>query len=212
MSVPGLIGALAAVAAAVAAAVGLHTSSGVPAATRAEIRMQTLESVAKRLYIEEAHGTIGRDNARRIAHDPRVLAAVRTSNHAALRAAAFRELYLPHHVVRLAIHGGGTATDVGGAFVIAPQRYAFRVGGRPATVDASVQDVAGFVKLIKRQTGLISDVRDHHGHEYTSLPRSGLRLPTSGVVTIGSRAYLVRSFTVNGWGGTKLLVRLIGRS
>jgi hypothetical protein len=200
---------LAAGAAAIAAALGLHASSGVPARTRAEIRLQTLAGVAHRLYLEEAKGTIARHDAERIARDPKVIAALRSGSHGALRAAAFRELYLPYHVVRLAIHGNGIATDVGGPFVIAPERHTFTVAGRTASVDASVQDVAGFVKLIRRQTGLQSDVRDHHGNEYTNLPRPGLRLPTSGVVTIGRRARLVRSFTVTGWGHTQLLVRLI---
>ena len=78
--------------------------------------------MARRIYHQEADGAVGHAAVKRIARDPALLAAMRSGNPAALRAAALRQLFNPgKHVVRLSVmRGGRTLTDVGGRFVVAP--------------------------------------------------------------------------------------------
>src|SRR2546428_752741 len=76
---------------------------------------------------------------------------------AALRASALRQLFNPgKHVVRLAVvRRGRTLVDVGGAFVVAPARRELRAasGADLGRLEASMQDVIGYVKLVHRLTG-----------------------------------------------------------
>src|SRR4051794_28652701 len=96
------------IAALLAAGCGAATSAG-PAPTvtatatatpvartgAAQARADAFATVAARLYREEAAGPTGIRNATRIAHDPAIVAALRSGRRGALRAAALRELFLP---------------------------------------------------------------------------------------------------------------------
>jgi hypothetical protein len=173
--------------------------------------MGAFENVAQRLYHEESRGIVATAAASRIAHDPAIGRAVRAGDARALRAAALHDLYAPGHVVRIAVRGGGVSTDVGGPFVVAQQQRSVAVGRRHAIVDTAIQDIAGYAKLINRQTGLDAVIKDYHGHVYSTIPGGArMRLPDSGVTTVRGRARLVRSFTERGWNGELLLVRIIG--
>ena len=118
----------------------------------AGVRADTLGGVARRIYQQEADGAVGHAAVRRIARDPALIAAVRSGNAAALRTAALRQLFNPgKHVVRLSgPPRRAPLTDVGGAFVVAPARLELRGGD---TLEASMQDVVGYVKLVHRLTG-----------------------------------------------------------
>ena len=212
MTPAGAIALVAAVLAAGAAVIGVHPAPAHPARTPAEIRLAALSGVARRLYTREARGTAVRAAVHRITADPRILAAVRARDPRALRAAALRELFAPGHVVRIAVRAGGLSVDVGGRFVVAPWERRSRVAGRTVTVDASIQDVAGFGKLVRREVGLDAVVADHHGHRWSSLGGRPVRLPLSGAAVVDGRARLVRSFVVRGWHGEQLTVRVLGRA
>jgi hypothetical protein len=174
-----------------------------PATAAAGVRADTLAGVARRIYQQEADGAVGHAAVRRIARDRALRAAMRHGSPSALRAAALRQLFNPgKHVVRLSVtRGGKTLTDVGGRFVVSPAHL--KVQGD--VIEASMQDVIGFVKLVHRLTGADVVVRGAPGHVESSLAgAASAALPTSGSATIAGHAYVVRSFAEVGFGGEPL--------
>ncbi len=176
-----------------------------PATAAAGVRADTLAGVARRIYRQEAAGAVGHAAVKRLARDRALIAAMRGNQPAALRAAALRQLFNPgKHVVRLRVlRGGRTLTDVGGRFVVSPARV--RVHGD--VIEASMQDVIGFVKLVHRLTGAQAVVRGAPGHAESSLAAAAeTALAASGSATIAGRLYVVRSFREVGFGGEALQV------
>ena len=145
------------------------------------MRADTLASVARRIYQQEAGGAVGHAAVRRIARVHALLAALDRGSPAALRAAALRQLFNPgKHVVRLSVvRGGQTQTDVGGAVVVAPAHL--RLRGAPGHVESSLA---------------------------TATPSA---LPASGSATVAGQAYEVRSFHETGFGGELLTVWILSR-
>ena len=109
------------------------------------------------------------------------------------------------------LRGTRTLTNVGGAFVVASAKLELRtVGGAPlATLEASMQDVIGYVKLVHRLTGADIVVRGSSGHVGSSLPTTPAVLPASGELIIDGRPAVVRSFQEVGFGGERLTVWII---
>ena len=180
-----------------------------PAMAVAGVRADTLGGVARRIYRQETDGAVGHAAVRRIARDPALLSALRCGNATALRAAALRQLFNPgKHVVRLGVlRGGRPLTDVGGAFVVAPARL--KLGGGD-TLEASMQDVVGYVKLVRRLTGAQVVVRGAPGHVESSLPAAArVALPAAGDATIAGHTYVVRSFHERGYGAEQLDVWIL---
>ena len=191
---------------AVEQAEGQDPTSSAPATVRAD----TLAGVARRIYRQEAGGAVGHAAVKRIARDRALVAALRSGSRTALRAAALRQLFNPgKHVVRLSItRGGRTLTDVGGRFVVAPARLRLR----GAVLEASMQDVIGYVKLVHRLAGVDVVVRGAPGHVEGSLPAAAhTRLPATGSVTVAGRRYVVRSFRERGYDGEQLRVWILSR-
>jgi hypothetical protein len=181
-----------------------------PAAAAAGVRADTLAGVARRIYRQEADGAVGHAAVKRIARDRALLAAMRSGRATALRTAALRQLFNPgKHVVRLSVmRGGRTLTDVGGRFVVSPAQLT--VHGD--VIEASMQDVIGFVKLVHRLTGVQVVVRGAPGHVESSLAAAvHAPLPASGNTTIDGHAYVVRSFRERGFGGESLDVWVLSR-
>ena len=181
-----------------------------PATAAAGVRADTLVGVARRIYRQEADGAVGHAAVKRIARDHALRAAMRAGSRAALRAAALRQLFNPgKHVVRLSVmRDGRTLTDVGGRFVVSPAQMT--VHGD--VVEASMQDVIGFVKLVHRLTGAQVVVRGAPGHVESSLPgATDTVLPASGNAAIAGQSYVVRSFREVGFGGESLQVWVLTR-
>jgi hypothetical protein len=191
---------------------GHDPTPSAPAAVRAD----TLAGVARRIYDQEAGGAVGHAAVRRIARDRALLAALGSGDEAALRAAALRQLFNPgKHVVRLSVvRAGRPLTDVGGAFVVAPSDLELRGAGGAdlGRLEASMQDVVGYVKLVHRLTGVQIVVRGASGHVESSLAAAAdAALPASGDATIAGRAYVVRSFRERGYAGESLEVWILSR-
>src|SRR4051794_4496678 len=114
-------------------------------------------AVGGRLVRAEAHGPEVARALRLVAADPSFVRAVRSRDAAALRAAIVRFFDAkPLHIVRVrAVTASGRLVgDVGGPYVLAPASRAIRVRGRVVgRVTLSIQDDAGFVKLMRRFTG-----------------------------------------------------------
>ena len=173
-------------------------------------------SIARRTYRLEAHGPAAPASVLRISRDGALLAALRAHDRRATRAAALHQLFLPHyHVVRLRVLAGSRSlVDVGGRFVSAgAQRELRTADGRPlGRLEASIQDVIGFVKLVHRRSGAQAVVRGNHGHVATLLgPAARAKLPAAGRVRIGGRVYAVRSFRETGFAGEPLRVWILVR-
>jgi hypothetical protein len=179
----------------------------------AQLRADTLAGVAMRIYQQEAHGEVGHAAVKRISHDHALLAALRTRNRTALRTAALRQLFDPgKHVVRLSVvRGRRTLTNVGGVFVVAPAELELRAasGAALGRLEASMQDVIGYVKLVHRLTGADIVVRGRAGHVESSLATTPAMLPASGTVTIDGRPRVVRSFHEAAFGGERLTVWIV---
>lgn len=194
---------------AVATATPVATTA--PASTDvAQIRADAFATVAARLYREEAAGPTGMRNAVRIAHDPRLIAALRSGNHAAIRAAALRELFLPvKHVVRIrVVRGGHTVVDVGGKFVSGSESAP--IAGGLGRVEVSMQDILGLTKLETRFTPAQIVVHGNPGDVIASTPAiQNVHMPTSGQVTVGGRNYMVRTITRTGFAGEPLRISVL---
>jgi hypothetical protein len=160
-----------------------------------------LEIVARQRYLEEVTGAAVHKQLRRVAADPVLLRALRTSNLAALRAEVRLQDATPHaHISRLrVVRGSRVLADAGVVFVVAPaQRALHDARGRYlGTLQLSIQDVIGYVKYMHRNVHV--DVVVHGrgaAHVRTSLPAAArLALPSSGTVTVAGRRYQVRSFS-----------------
>jgi hypothetical protein len=193
----------------------LSVSCGNQAATggqdlNGQVRADTLAGVAQRIYRQEVRGEVGHAAVKRIARDRALLTALSTGNRTALRAAALRQLFNPgKHVVRLSVvRGGRTLTSVGGAFVVAPADIELHshAGVALGRLEASMQDVIGYVKLVHRLTGAQIVVRGRTGHVESSFAAPPFDLPAAGTTTIAGHTYMVRSFAETGFGGERLTV------
>jgi hypothetical protein len=189
------------------------TPAGAPV-DAAQVRADAFATVASRLYAEESAGPAGRRNAARIAHDARFVAALQSGQHAAIRAAALRELFLPvKHVVRIrVVRGGRTVVDVGGTFVAGQESTRLRApdGTDLGRLDVSMQDILGLTKLEQRFTGAAIVVHGRPGHVIASRSGiTGMRMPTSGRITIAGRPYAVRTLTRTGFAGEPLRISVL---
>src|SRR3954469_14528111 len=131
----------------------VHRCGASAAATVAE----TVGAVGERLVHAEEQGPEVARALRLVSGAPSFLRAVRTRDAAALRAAIVRFFEVKRlHIVRVrAVTASGRLVgDVGGPYVLAPASRAIRVRGRiVGRVTLSIQDDAGYVKLMRRFTG-----------------------------------------------------------
>jgi hypothetical protein len=131
----------------------VHACAPSPGQTVAE----TVGAVGERLARAEAHGPEVARALRLVSADRRFERAVRTRDAAALRAAIVRFFAVKRlHIVRVrAVTASGRLVgDVGGPYVLAPASRPIRERGRiVGRVMLSIQDDAGFVKLMRRFTG-----------------------------------------------------------
>jgi hypothetical protein len=185
-------------------------------ADAAAVRAATLADVARRLYAQEAGGSTVRRQVLRIGRDRVLLAALERNDPATVRAETLRQLFEPgQHVVRLrVIEGSRDLGDVGGRFVVSGAQAQLHGPGGAALgeLQASIQDVIGFVKLTHRLTGADVVVRGDSGH-VAAWPASAARLalPAAGATTFAGGTYQVSSFHARGFAGEPLTVWVLTR-
>jgi hypothetical protein len=151
------------------------------AATAPRTVATTVGAVGERLVRAEAHGPEVARALRLVAHDRRFVAAVRRRDAAALRTAIVRFFRIRRlHIVRVRATTalGRLVGDVGGPYVLAPASRTIRAGGRTVgRVTLSIQDDAGYVKLMRRFTGALVVLRTRAGVVPVSArPPRGARL------------------------------------
>jgi len=80
-------------------------------------------------------------------------------------------------------------------------------GSAPVQIQVSIQDLIGFVKLVDRETGVHTVVREQNGTVQTLFPAAAhQKLPSSGPVTIKGHSYTARSFGEKDFVGKPLTV------
>jgi hypothetical protein len=189
----------------------LSTRSASDEDVAAAARADALAGVAQRLYVQEADGIPARAAVKRIARDRALVAALASGNRAVEHRAADRQLFdKGKHVVRLrVVRRGHDLVDVGGAFVVAGAQRELRTpaGGHLGTLQASIQDVIGYVKLYRRLTRASIVVRGRPGHVVAAPAiTASMDLPASGRVSVGGKPFVVRSFVETGYAGEPLRV------
>jgi hypothetical protein len=162
-------------------------------------RIEGFVITAKGTYYNETKGAKLFQQLGRIARDGILLDTLSRGDLAGAQAEADAQLRSPvnhlAHVTRISVIRGSrvlvnATVNSDGVYVVAPARRILRSRGRLlGTLLVSLQDVTGFVKLVHRLTGAEVVVRGASGHVRTSLgAAAGVRLPSSGHVTIAGRA------------------------
>jgi len=122
-------------------------------------------------------------------------------------------LLVNHRVrIQIALPGGRLIGVNPTSFAVAGAKGRLRAsGGRVlGTVEVSIQDILGFVKLGHKFTGAQLRVTGAPGHVVSSLPAAvGARLPASGCVTLAARRYATRTFTEAGFAGEAQVVSVL---
>jgi len=125
---------------------------------------------------------------------------------------AMRHQPIRHAVAVRVTDGPVTLIDVGLRFVVGGQIHALRnaAGVGLGSIEVSIQDVVGFIKLINRLTGCQVVVQGSTGQVKTSLPAAAtVALPPMGPVAVGPHQYVVSSFRERGFAGEPLLISVL---
>ena len=168
-------------------------------------------------YTSEASGAAAHATLSRLAHDPGLLAAVRSGSNTRIRSyvdSRFRPVWYHWHVSRMRItRGNTTVIETGVPFVVnGPTTTLHDAHGHAiAQLQISIQDVIGFVRLNTRHGDVNTVVRGHGSADVrTSLPGAlTVKLPSSGTVTVAGHRYDVGSFHETGWRGEPLQVWIL---
>ncbi len=141
------------------------------------------------------HVALGQIAADRVLTD-----ALRAGNLAAARAEAIRQVvHGRKHVTairvvrgnRVLVETGAYPFDVAGAQAPLHDRHGAVLG----TLQVTIQDVIGFIRLVHKYGASQVVVRGSRGEAKTSLPAAlAVRLPATGCATVAGRDYAVRSF------------------
>jgi hypothetical protein len=189
---------------------GGHARAPSPAQI-AQARADTLAGVAVRIYYQEVFGSPNASAYHDISLMPGVVAGLEQGDLALARRTLNRVVL--RHVVHTRItRGSRTLVDVGLKFVIAgqPRRLLAPDGTYLGRIEVSIQDVIGYVKLVRRLTGAEILVRGRRGHAKASLPALlGAPPPASGPLVLGGRTYYVSSFARAGFADEQLHVWIL---
>jgi hypothetical protein len=141
-------------------------------------------AVSRGIYAAETRSREVTADRAHITGSRALLSALASNDQGAVYAAVHALVYTPHwHIVRIRVlKAGRTVADVGGPDVIAPLSGALRWRGRTlGTYVMSVQDDAGFVKLVSRFVGIPVNL-----YKGGSLVMGTLRPPPPSTVSSGA--------------------------
>lgn len=186
--------------------------NGACAPTAGATVANTVGAVGERLVRAERTGREAQQALRLAARYPPFVRAVRRRDPAALRAAIIHFFHIkPLHIVRVraTTPNGRLIGDVGGPFVLAPVSRTISSGGRNlGRVTLSVQDDAGYIKLMRRFTGAGVVLRTGDG----VVPGSSAApaaIPARGRTAVGGRSYATYAFTTRAFPSRHLRVALL---
>ncbi len=196
-----------------------HASGVLPHAceSRAALaRAQAALAAAQARYRLEWRGRTIHVDLSQIAHDPHLLSALATGDAARALVAANHQLV--RHVVRIRVLRGSraivdanpTSFDVGGSATALRSPRGRALG----TLEITVQDVIGFIKLVHKLDHAEVVVRSASGEERASLPLplplpAGTLLARAGCTSVRGHRYVLRSFSEPGFAGPALTIWLL---
>jgi hypothetical protein len=181
------------------------------------VNADRIAAAAQRQYSLETHGGAAFGALHLVGRDPTLLRLLRSGNVSATRSYVQRQfaaVWFHRHVSRMRIlEGSRVVVEVGVPFVVAPVQMTLRgPGGRNlGTLQVSIQDEIGFVRLIHRHNPVDVVVRGlRSGQVETSLPAAArVRLPASGSATIAGQRYQVISFRETAWNNEPVTVSIL---
>jgi hypothetical protein len=189
----------------------LHASrSAIARITGAQARANAVARAGRTQYRKEIGGFVQRQTARGVARNTALVAAVQAGRLGVARSLATSLLYRANHISHIEIvKGGKSIVRVGKDFVVGAKPIALRGG---ATLDVSIQDVIGFVRLLHRRTGAQVIVHGRGARVSSSLPAAdNMSLPAKGAVTVAGHRYHASSFATTGLLGEPLSVWVLTR-
>jgi hypothetical protein len=159
--------------------------------------LDTAFAVARQISAGESDGNAVRQALRTITGDQALTTAVAADDVAAVHAQVLALVFNHEHIVRLRVlRAGSVLVDFGGPLVLSPVHGTLRSGGRVVgTFVASIQDDAGYRKLVARLVGGDAVMRYRGRTVMSDIAVGDAALPARGSVTIGGARYLVASFT-----------------
>ncbi len=176
---------------------------------------QAVLRVAERIYANEAHSDGVQPDRAQIENYGPLLSALARGDRAAVSEAVTYLVYSHTHIVRLRVsRGGEVLADVGGPYILAPQRGHLHYEGR--TVGSyvfSVQDDAGYAKLETRFVELPVLLRERGVRlpvEVTIDPGSQ-HIPANGPVRYHGIGYQALSFNGEAFLGERLQITVLVR-
>jgi hypothetical protein len=183
------------------------TQPGVQPAATAVAPIDRMTATARALYTDQVSGAHSLSVLHRLGADPNLLRLLASGNDASLRAYVAQQYprtWYHWHVSRMRIsRGSHVVSEVGVRFVMpASQMTLHGAGGKAlGTLQVSMQDEIGFVRLMHRRYGVEVVIRGRGSkHLRASMRSAGLaKLPASGNVVLGRRRYAVRSFKELAW-------------
>jgi hypothetical protein len=149
-------------------------------------------TVARRIYGGELRGSEVSTDISRIAGDRELVSALASSDGARVASEVRKLVYTPHwHIVRLRVlENGHAVADVGGPYIIAPVSGVLRWNGsKVGSFVMSVQDDAGYVKLVTRFTGTPIDLYREGALVMGTLQSAPSSVSTGQSVTVAGRTY-----------------------
>jgi hypothetical protein len=191
-------------------------TSGAAAQPAVQEQLQTLATVAERIYSQESKGSVDQSPIRKLLRNPALTQAIRSGDAAAASREADIIVTGSAHTTGIRVLKGGREfinvagkTKTGGSFLVGGKTRPLRsVPG--VKVQISIQDILGYVSLVHRVTGTEVVVRGSAGHALASLPAAThAKLPRSGRARLAGRTYRAISFGEPGWSGERLTVWLL---
>jgi hypothetical protein len=197
-----------------------HRLTAAPRASAAAAGSSSLTAVARHEYASEVSGPATLSALHRVGRDQTLLRDLRSGNLSATRAYVQRQfpaVWYHWHVARMRIlQGSRVVVETGVPFAVAPAQMTLHgTGGRTlGTLQVSIQDEIGFVRLIHRHHPVDVVVRGQGaGHVRSSLAAATqVKLPSTGTVTIAGLRYRVSSFHETAWGNEPVTVSILQRA
>jgi hypothetical protein len=206
-----------------ASCAGAITQAQPPAVGTRQIDRLTQQ--AKHRWDNQIYGHAVHAKLQRLAGDATLRRILVSGKAGAMRSYVNRtypRVWYHWHVSRMRVlRGPRLLADAGVPFCVAPGQITLRGthGHYLGTLQVSIQDVIGYVRLIHRNYHVdvvvrgrgTAHVKTSMGNENPGLVRHA-RLPNAGRTTVAGRHYNVRSFTAAALGGERVKVWILQRA
>ncbi len=194
-----LLAAATIVAIAVLLAIGPFGGSAKPGCGAAtdSTYLATAFAVARQINVGESTGNAVKQAVSTIERDQVLVNAVATDDIATVRSEVLVLVFNHEHIVRLRVlRAGHVLDDFGGPLVLSPVSGSLRLNGQVVgSFVMSVQDDAGYRKLVERLAGADAVIRYHGATLMSDIAVGDEALPARGTVAVHGVHYLVASLS-----------------